>query len=217
MEGFYMGIKNSRKAFTLAEVLITLGIIGVVAAMTLPSLIVGYQKRATETKVKTFYSKINQAIQLSIAAGNNPTGSVIDGKYYSYNENLEYLKMFIYPYLKVSEYFSCYEPIFNHHGVCSVMQDGGVMLFYIDQNGGDIIYYPSKNDMQKTDNIPRHRFWFEFEKTWGKAFNASEYVAPYGASKNMSSNDCTYGCSRCFGCTTLLAKHGWKFTKDYPW
>ena len=36
---------NSRKmAFTLAEVLITLGIIGVVVAMTMPSLIANYQK-----------------------------------------------------------------------------------------------------------------------------------------------------------------------------
>lgn len=33
-----------KKSFTLAEVLITLGIIGVVAAMTLPSLIGNYKK-----------------------------------------------------------------------------------------------------------------------------------------------------------------------------
>lgn len=36
-------LKN-KKAFTLAEVLITLGIIGVVAAMTLPSLIAKYDE-----------------------------------------------------------------------------------------------------------------------------------------------------------------------------
>lgn len=34
-----------KKAFTLAEVLITLGIIGVVAAITLPTLIANYQKK----------------------------------------------------------------------------------------------------------------------------------------------------------------------------
>ena len=33
------------KSFTLAEVLITLGIIGVVAAMTIPTLISNYQKK----------------------------------------------------------------------------------------------------------------------------------------------------------------------------
>ena len=41
-----------KKGFTLAEVLITLGIIGVVAAATIPSLITAYQKRATESQLK---------------------------------------------------------------------------------------------------------------------------------------------------------------------
>ena len=43
-----------KKAFTLAEVLITLGIIGVVAAMTIPTLITNYNNRVLETqKLKT--------------------------------------------------------------------------------------------------------------------------------------------------------------------
>ncbi len=43
-------------AFTLAEVLITLGIIGVVAAMTIPSLIQNYQEKvlANQFKKKLF-------------------------------------------------------------------------------------------------------------------------------------------------------------------
>lgn len=40
------------KAFTLAEVLITLGIIGVVAAMTLPTLVQRYKEQETVTRVK---------------------------------------------------------------------------------------------------------------------------------------------------------------------
>ena len=48
-------------AFTLAEVLITLGIIGVVAAMTLPTLIQKYQEKDTVTALKKFYSSISQA------------------------------------------------------------------------------------------------------------------------------------------------------------
>ena len=42
--------------FTLAEVLITLGIISVVAAMTLPSLMNKFQKRDTAARLKNFYS-----------------------------------------------------------------------------------------------------------------------------------------------------------------
>ena len=46
--------QNDKKkvAFTLAEVLITLGIIGVVAAMTMPMLIAKYQKLVVETIVQ---------------------------------------------------------------------------------------------------------------------------------------------------------------------
>lgn len=38
--------------FTLAEVLITLGIIGVVAALTLPALVQNYRNQVVETRLK---------------------------------------------------------------------------------------------------------------------------------------------------------------------
>ena len=58
--------RKSRKiAFTLAEVLITLGIIGVVASLTLPSVIHQYRKKVLETQFKTAYSFINQAIVMT--------------------------------------------------------------------------------------------------------------------------------------------------------
>lgn len=41
-----------QKAFTLAEVLITLGIIGVVAALTMPSLIGNYKKKKQSQELK---------------------------------------------------------------------------------------------------------------------------------------------------------------------
>ena len=55
---------KSKNAFTLAEVLITLGIIGVVAAMTLPTLITNVQKQAWATGVRKFHSKLSNAVQL---------------------------------------------------------------------------------------------------------------------------------------------------------
>ena len=48
-------------AFTLAEVLITLGIIGVVAAMTMPVLILKYNEKVWLTGFKRVYSILNQA------------------------------------------------------------------------------------------------------------------------------------------------------------
>ena len=55
---------NSRKiAFTLAEVLITLGIIGVVAAMTMPALIANHRKTVLKTQFKKAYSELQQVNQ----------------------------------------------------------------------------------------------------------------------------------------------------------
>ena len=50
-------------AFTLAEVLITLGIIGVVAAMTIGVLVQNYQKQVVLNKLKQSYSQINTGMQ----------------------------------------------------------------------------------------------------------------------------------------------------------
>lgn len=54
-------------AFTLAEVLITLGIIGVVAALTMPNLIVKYQKMQYITALKKFVSVFEQATHQMMA------------------------------------------------------------------------------------------------------------------------------------------------------
>ena len=52
-------------AFTLAEVLITLGIIGVVAALTLPTLVANYKEKELIVRTKKSYSDIQNAIQLA--------------------------------------------------------------------------------------------------------------------------------------------------------
>ena len=54
-----------KKGFTLAEVLITLGIIGVVAAITMPVITKSYRKQVIETSLQKFYTNMNQALKLS--------------------------------------------------------------------------------------------------------------------------------------------------------
>lgn len=49
------------KAFTLAEILITIGIIGIVAEMVMPGVIANTEKQVNATKVKQVYSMISQA------------------------------------------------------------------------------------------------------------------------------------------------------------
>ena len=211
-------------AFTLAEVLITLGIIGVVAAMTIPTLITNFQKRTTATRVKTFYSKINQAMQLSIADGNNPTASIIKGKNYSYQESLEFLKMFIYPYMKYIEYYPCPH---NSNWVCTNLYDGGVMAFMIDFNGGDIAYYPNKKKIAVYNNASHYTFFFQLAKV--KSYsdgtqNSLEYIEPYtfewdGTRERLRNGlrSCQRNTNSCPYCTQLLKENNWQFTGDYPW
>ena len=56
-----------RGAFTLAEVLITLGIIGVVAAMTMPSLMNSTQGAQYKAAYKKALSALSQAVTLNVA------------------------------------------------------------------------------------------------------------------------------------------------------
>lgn len=62
-------------AFTLAEVLITLGIIGIVAALTIPNLIGNSDKQATVSKVKEAYSILSQA---TVQINNDCGGDITD-------------------------------------------------------------------------------------------------------------------------------------------
>lgn len=48
--------------FTLAEVLVTLGIIGVVSAMTVPTLMQNYQRKTYVTQLHKVYNEMSQAL-----------------------------------------------------------------------------------------------------------------------------------------------------------
>ena len=68
-----------KSAFTLAEVLITLGIIGVVAAMTLPTLVQNHRNTELQTGLKKAYSVLSQALDLYYAKNGErikPDGTV---------------------------------------------------------------------------------------------------------------------------------------------
>lgn len=80
------------KGFTLAEVLITLGIIGVVAAMTMPSLIQHYREKELITSYKRVYSILNQTyLLLKDEYGNYEDWEQNDED--TYNKFKKYLKI----------------------------------------------------------------------------------------------------------------------------
>lgn len=56
--------KNFKKGFTLSEVLITVGIIGVVAAITIPTVVANYRKQTYVTQLRKISYEIEQAADL---------------------------------------------------------------------------------------------------------------------------------------------------------
>ena len=65
--------------FTLAEVLITLGIIGVVAAMTMPTLINSTQGAQYKTAYKKALSVLSQAVVMNIALEDYDLSQTVEG------------------------------------------------------------------------------------------------------------------------------------------
>ena len=61
-----------RVAFTLAEVLITLGIIGVVAALTIPTLITKYQDKVLINQTKKAFSQFQNGLALASQDNGTP-------------------------------------------------------------------------------------------------------------------------------------------------
>ena len=50
-----------KKAFTMAEVLVTLGIIGIVSAMTVPTFLQNHQRKSYVTQIHKIYNEMQQA------------------------------------------------------------------------------------------------------------------------------------------------------------
>lgn len=146
----YSNVTKKRKlTFTLAEVLITLGIIGIVAAITIPQLINNYKAKRLRTQFLKSYSTIQQAFKEMEAddVSTDPT---------TYN-TLEYYKTFM-NYLQApmncgigdNKYLPCvymrdssskdYKPYKTYDGKTNasmilfddgqiVLQDGTLLLF----------------------------------------------------------------------------------------
>ncbi len=86
-----------KKGFTLAEVLITLGIIGIVSAMTIPTLSAKIQKRKLESQIKVAYAEIQQAMKMA-----ENDGMALNSKFKdnSDTEMQEWVNSYIVPNIK---------------------------------------------------------------------------------------------------------------------
>lgn len=204
--------------FTLAEVLITLGVIGIVAALTLPSVVANYQKQKTVSFVKKFYNEINNAIKLSVAENGDVDLWMQPARNNSYQENLEFVKNYILPYIKYDHYENC-----EQEKVC-IYLPYGLFIYRVDGNGGDITFFVNR----KIEYQPKNYFAFQFnKKNTDQNLDGKGIVEPYSFAwdgnylslKNAVWGGCNENATdaRLAYCTKWIQMNNWEIPKDYPW
>ncbi|MBQ8459750.1 type II secretion system protein [bacterium] len=88
-----------KHAFTLAETLITIGIIGVVSALTIPNLRQNYYEKQTTKKLISTYSILTQAIRMAENEYGDVTGWGVDSLT---KQSARKIMEMISPFLKIS-------------------------------------------------------------------------------------------------------------------
>ena len=226
---------QKKVAFTLAEVLITLGIIGIVAAMTMPALIQKHRRSVTETALKKFYSTMNQAVNLSVAENG-------ETKYWTFggdnsNESIEdFYKRYLKKYLKILkteiitvklkqqsevERFSLY---FSDGSAAAIDWKGHDWFYcikakdlsrYIDKKGTGCFmfgFYPTGDNINST---------FTFNNYYNKGVEPFVLGSKIEVGKDEEGNPIMeYPTEETVYQGKFYAKaiqlNGWKIPKDYP-
>ena len=226
-------------AFTLAEVLITLGIIGVVAALTIPTLMANYRKSVVEKKIYTTYNILQNTVRMSAVDNGDPLFWNLD------NWNSDIFEQYFAPYLNIVkrckttnfEEDDCDTIVYNINGNFST----NYSYKYILSNGVGIMFRPGG-----TIGTTGRRGIFLIDTMSGKTRVVGKNVFPfnlvvyddkyYVTSKSdyMKSDDfckdnkntlirvcksgvwgdrgTTFG----IGCTALIECNNWQIPKDYP-
>ena len=228
-------------AFTLAEVLITLGIIGVVAALTMPSLIQNHKKHVVETRLKKFYSVMNQAVLMA----KNDYGDFEnwdywttdkkdeDGKYILQQDAMRHsIEKYFMPYMKIDirkiDLYGDYE---GETAYMYFLPDGSAFAPIIFENR-EFNYYPAnpekclKRGANGEDISGSCEFLFGFWPTNNSPVNKYQYkkgVMPYlhrwdGKIELLYSGaEELRSCEdRGDYCAGLIYYNGWKIPKNYP-
>lgn len=228
-----------KRAFTMAEVLITIGIIGVVAAMTIPGVIAGYQRAKTANQLKKVYSVMQQALQRAEVDHEH-----VEFWDFSTLSIYRFADIYIKPYYQIlTDYddanfplgYHTYCPdgeICDHYGAFNsssriVLSDGTLLAFHtsIINNGrtGVITVIVDINGFQKPNRYGRDIFMFAMEPSKG--------VLPYGMgtitdlgnsetyhTRNYLLNGEHRSCQNDgVFCAAIIMMDNWEIREDYPW
>jgi prepilin-type N-terminal cleavage/methylation domain-containing protein len=232
---------NFKKAFSLAEVLITLGVIGVVVALVMPNLVAKYDKYVTVQKLKKNYAIIHSAIKASIIDNGE-----LD--YWDYSLSSEdFAKKYILPYFKGATRITSGYNVTTMTN--SMWVSGGQRAYYYLVDGTIISIttaQPSNftsaatisvdlNGYKKPNRLGRDVFVYEISRVTPKVFDFYPiYNSYYGISRKIAptrgyltrksetdyiSSCVSNGAGYYVGesCGALIKYDGWKISDDYPW
>ena len=234
------------RAFTLAEVLITLGIIGVVAAMTIPTLIANYEKKVTSTGLRTFHSIMAQAYQLSTV--NN--GLMVSWQFPAEADREQYAEFFdkyFRPYLQISGGYIDDPDILekfkgrNMPDIVYTLQNGVQFNFRPNNSanarftGKSIYLIVDINGNKGPDRPGRDIFYLNIFSNngvvWFGRSNEADVMGSVtredlisGVSVNEGNDTACCTNDACgtpeyqyYTCGALIQMDGWQIKKDYPW
>lgn len=231
------------EGFTLAEVLITLGIIGIVAALTIPALVANYEKKQTVTQLRKVYADLNNAVRLSeVDNGPMQTWEYSQIKITSYEDAVPFIQKYYLPYFKSAKLLkkteledyviipSMTEPDKNTGWVTNfmVLNNGVIFSFFFNVPSGYIWCLADINGTQKPNKVGRDIFVFDVYnwtgavngngfrvKFWANYFNDNEYyLRNYGQYACNEENTDIYAR---FYCGRLIELSGWTIPENYPW
>ena len=226
---------NSRKiAFTLAEVLITLGIIGVVAAMTIPTLMANHRKKVVETKLEKIYSVMNQAINLTNAEYGDVTNWIIDcgrsdSPTCSINEVENWFNSTIGKHLETLKTGKIKNKTNTYDILLIYLKDGSILgvTNYIY----DMFFYVN-SDAISNARSGKNYFLFRFNPILLSHQNNEEaqkdlkyslkptfepYSNYWNGTREQLIDGHSFSCAQNHAfCAKLIQYDGWKISKDYP-
>ena len=234
---FYMSIINffrihkakillKKSAFTLAEVLITLMILGVIAVIVIPSTISNIKKHQTEVELKKAYSILTNTIERahantgdSLADMRNTLGNCSGGD--CWVKNIPFVETYILPNVQYSDYCprtkQCKDtsyPKFNdgYHGYGIILNNGMYFEFQTDSYQQIILTIDLNGTKQGPNIFGYDRFYYTLykdankfvgENGWGSACSS-----PTGANNGAWNNNS--------GCAKVIMDNGWKIPDNYP-
>ena len=195
-------LTSKKAAFTLAEVLITLAIIGIVAAMTIPTLISKYNEKQTVTKLQKVYATLKNAFEMAkVDHGDFETWHWNEIPS-SYNSRSHYFwETYIFPHLNVTK--KCFPASSNcftdtmtrPNGETVTVNTDGYGAFILNDGtsvytwaGGDRFYphiwvYADLNGKAKPNVIGQDIFVMYFSPN-----NPGDNVGSYDDDKNFVAN-----------------------------